>query len=74
MGRKLKTERGVIEKKRERNEVVKRREKTRQKYKHAVIDYLFPPLANPLFGIPKVVTSSHLGQFPKMHNFDGKSL
>ena len=31
-------------------------------------------LANQLFGIPKVVTSSHLGIFSKMHNFVGKSL
>ena len=35
----------------------------------------FPSLlANPLFGIPKVVTSSHLGTFSKIHNFVGKSL
>ena len=71
----MKTERRVTEKKREKKEVVKRKEKTWQTYEHALINYLFPPsLANPLFEIPKVVTSSHLGQFPKMHNFDGKSL
>ena len=42
----------------------------------ACINRIFFPslLANPLFGIPKVVTSSHLGPFPKIHNFNDKSL
>ena len=62
-------------KKEKKKKVVKRREKTWQKQGHALIDYLFPPSsANPLFGIPKVVISSHLGPFLKMHNFNGKSL
>ena len=36
--------------------------------------YFHSLLANSLFGIPKVVISSHLDPFSKMHNFVSKSL
>ena len=39
---------------------------------HASIGNLFPPfLANLLFEILEVATSSHLGKFSIMHNFNG---
>ena len=53
----------------------KKSDKKREKNtieRHASIGNLFSlsSLKSP-FEIPKVVTSSHLGPFPRMHNFDG---
>ena len=63
------------ERKKERKKVVKRREKTWQEEGHASIDHLSLTLKKPtLWSTPKVVVSSHLGLFSKMHNFNGKSL
>ena len=63
-----------MKRKKKRKKVVKRREKIQQKQEHASINHLFPPfLANPLFGIPKAVISSHLGSFPKIHNLNSKA-
>ena len=72
--RKLRVKKEWRERKIERKKVVKRREKTLQE-ERCINRLSFPSLlSNPLFGIPKVVTSSHLGLFSKMHNFDSKSL
>ena len=49
----------------------KKREKNMVE-RYASIDNLFlPSLVNPLFEISKVVTTSHLGPFPRMYNFNG---
>ena len=58
----------------EKKKVVKEERKHERK-KTCINKPYFPSLlTNPLFRIPKVVTSSHLGSFSKMHNFNGKSL